>query len=411
MLYNRWAYGLLCLCLICRDSHCKTNFKKEECDINTEDFTSATSSQNYSKHIFKEHAAGLSIRSDIAKLDRASGTDIHEVIFAVQQKNLDELTQILNDISDLKSIKYGQYMTKEAIADLTYDAKSHNAILQFLEDAGATVIAKSMHGEYITAHAPVSLWETVFHTEFFIFHHSHANAEAPSKVVRAEKYFVPLVLHPHVASVFHTIQMPMAIWGAPIIEIKPKVHNSSSIRGQVASGYTTPALLNTIYNIDSNIGNPRSTQAAFETIGQYFNERDLSIFQAKHSLPQQSLASKIGGHIDDKNTVCEGDYKNCMEANMDIQYLMAISQLSPTTHWYTGSNSFAAWLLSIANYPNPPLVLSISFGAPENTVSISEFEAFNIQAIKLGIMGISIVAASGGIVLHLICSFPFLLSQ
>ena len=81
---------------------------------------------------------------------------------------------------------------------------------------------------------------------------------------------------------------------------------------------------------------------------------------------------------------------------MDVQYLMAVSQKSPTTHWYTDSNSFADWLFRVANFIKPPLVLSISYGAPESSVSKSEFDAFNIQAVKLNAMGVSIVAASGG---------------
>ena len=403
MFCQRITSGLLCLFMICRYSYGKANKnfhqvdEKEECDVSSGDFTAKDAPKPQLSHIFKEYAAGLSFRKDIAKMDRASGADIHEVIFTVQQKNLHELEEILNDVADVESANYGQYLTREEIADLTYDSKSHVAILQYLKDIGATVVAESMHGEYVTAHAPVSVWETVFHTEFFTFHHSRKDGESPIKIVRAEKYYIPLDLHPHVASVFHTIQMPMAIWGAPIVERKSKVSNSSSIRGQVLlTGRTTLALLNNIYNIDSNIGNSLSSQAAFETIGQYFNEKDLSIFQTMNSLPNQPVTTKIGGHIDDTNTICSKDFRTCMEANMDIQYLMSISQVSPTTHWYTGENSFAAWLLAVANYRDPPLVFSISFGAPESTVTFSEFEAFNLQAVKLGLMGITIVAASGG---------------
>ena len=402
MFCRRRICSLLCLFIICRDSYSKVNTnlhkfdEEEECNVNSGDFTTKTPAKSHLNHIFKEYAVGLSFRKDIVKMDRASGNDIHEIIFAVRQKNLDELKQILYDVSDIESANYGQYLTKKEIADLTYDVKPHVAILQYIKHIGATVVAESIHGEYVTAHAPVSVWETVFNTEFFTFHHSHKEGESPLKIVRAEKYFVPAELHAHVVSVFNTIPMPMAIWGAPIIERKSKVSNSSSIRGQVLTGYTTLALLNDIYKIDSNVGNSLSSQAAFETIGQYFNERDLNVFQTRNSIPNQPVTTKIGAHIDDMNTICSADYRTCMEANMDIQYLMAISQVSPTTHWYTDENSFAAWLLEVANYRDPPLVFSISFGAPESTVTFSEFEAFNLQAIKLGLMGITIVAASGG---------------
>jgi tripeptidyl-peptidase I len=76
--------------------------------------------------------------------------------------------------------------------------------------------------------------------------------------------------------------------------------------------------------------------------------------------------------------------------------MIATSEHSPTTHWYTDKNSFADWLLEVANTANPPLVISISYGAGEDTVSSGEFDAFNFQAVKLGLMGITILVSSGG---------------
>ena len=43
----------------------------------------------------------------------------------------------------------------------------------------------------------------------------------------------------------------------------------------------------------------------------------------------------------------------------------------------------------------PPLVFSISYGMEERFVTSSERDAFNTQAMKLGAMGVTIVAASG----------------
>ena len=44
---------------------------------------------------------------------------------------------------------------------------------------------------------------------------------------------------------------------------------------------------------------------------------------------------------------------------------------------------------------NVPLVLAISYGVQERSVSDSVLSAFSMQAIKLGAMGVTIVAASG----------------
>ena len=52
--------------------------------------------------------------------------------------------------------------------------------------------------------------------------------------------------------------------------------------------------------------------------------------------------------------------------------------------------------MAVANNRSPPSVISISYGASEGTVTASELNAFNTQAIKLGAMGITVLAASGG---------------
>ena len=100
-----------------------------------------------------------------------------------------------------------------------------------------------------------------------------------------------------------------------------------------------------------------------------------------------------GGKNDD---ICTAIPETCSEGNLDMQYIMAISQGTPTTNWYTDLDNFSGWLLAVANTVKPPAVISISYGATEKFVSASEFDAFNLQAIKLGLMGVTILVSSGG---------------
>ena len=71
---------------------------------------------------------------------------------------------------------------------------------------------------------------------------------------------------------------------------------------------------------------------------------------------------------------------------------MAISQ-SPTIYYYCPTNP-SNFLALFANTKNLPLVISISYGWIESDfiyVGNSELEAFNIQAIKLSTMGVTII--------------------
>jgi tripeptidyl-peptidase-1 len=74
--------------------------------------------------------------------------------------------------------------------------------------------------------------------------------------------------------------------------------------------------------------------------------------------------------------------------------MMSTSKVSPTTYWYT-DQSYIDFLISVANTPNPPLVFSISYGFDESSAGASYLNAFNTQAMKLGVRGVTIVAASG----------------
>jgi tripeptidyl-peptidase-1 len=147
------------------------------------------------------------------------------------------------------------------------------------------------------------------------------------------------------------------------------------------------------YNIDSTVqGSSLSKQAIYSTIQQYFSPSDLTLFQNRFQIPLQAVSDIIGGHSDDAQ--CVQNTNNCAEANLDLQYIMSTSKVSPTTSWYSDSD-FTNFLVEVANTANLPLVFSISYGFDEGSAGSSYLNAFNTQAMKLGIRGVTIVAASG----------------
>jgi tripeptidyl-peptidase I len=345
------------------------------------------------QHVFREFAAGVSSRTDLIKHDRVSPEHVHEVMFGIQQRNIEVLTLMLHNISDPDSDNYGEHITREEIEEISSNPESRDVVVRYLVESGATVVSQSHHGEYVTAHAPVSVWEELLNTEFFLFHHTQPKSDKVSSLVRAEKYSVPTYLHEHVAAIFNTIQMPLSIWGNPVIH--GVSNNTSNIYSNVVTGFITPEKLKYYYEIiDNGQGSKKSTQAVFETIGTYVSPEDLTNFQTRFNLTIQPVSTYIGGHVNDE--ICTFMPQICGEPNLDVQYMIATSEHAPTTHWYTDNNSFADWLLEVSNTANPPLVISISYGAGEDTVSSGEFDAFNFQAIKLGLMGITILVSSGG---------------
>ena len=303
----------------------------------------------------------------------------HEVVFVIRQKNMEELTDFLHDVSDPSSDNYGQHMTRTGVSDLTSNPEGRDSVKEYLHVAGAAVVAVTLGGEYITASAPIGVWEKMFNCEFYMFHQTLEN-NVVNKVVRTESYSIPVHLSNHVESVFHTVDIPHE----NVIKARFNVE---------AQFFTTPQKLRNAYNMGTSTGSALSTQCIYASLDEHYSPADLTRFQSTFNIPKQTVATVIGGHESD--SMCISTPSTCSEANLDIQYMMAASPVSPTTYWYTDINWFSEWLTTVVNYKNPPLVFSISYGMEELYVLQSERDAFNTQAIKLGAMGVTIVAASG----------------
>jgi tripeptidyl-peptidase I len=341
---------------------------------------------------YKGSIPRLSARNDLERQDRIDSGFVHEVVFVIQQRNMDEVTRMLHDVSDPRSSNYGQHMTQEQVTKMTENLEGRDYVVAYLSKKGASVTAATLGSEYITASAPISVWESMLNTQFYAFHQTQRDGKV-EKLVRAEHYWIPKDLDVHVESVFNTIQVPYRVSGTLQV---PKLIEEGEIqafmRTEALVGYTTPAKIKEYYNVTTNRGSALSTQGVYGTISQYYSPSDLASFQVAFGLPNQPTAASIGGFSSDAK--CVASATNCAEANLDVQYIMATSPDSPTTYWYYNL-MFSDWLVAVAKTKNPPLVLSISYGADEAYMSNSEMEAFNVQAIKLGMMGVTIVAASG----------------
>jgi len=169
---------------------------------------------------------------------------------------------------------------------------------------------------------------------------------------------------------------------------------SSSGSGPIILNHVTPALLNKVYSIDSNIGNTLVSQGVYETLQQTFSPSDLTTFQNYVMIPTQSVAVDIGGHASD--TYCLNYNSNCYEGNLDVQYMMGVSHVTPMTYYYIDENNFMLdWLQTMASTSAPPLVLSVSWGLADIYLSQTYMTAVNTQAIILSSMGVTLVASSG----------------
>lgn len=327
----------------------------------------------------------------------------HTVIIAVRQLNVDTLEQRVQEISDPKHPAYGRYLTFQEVGKWIQNEEGTARVTAYLRRLGSDVSVKTTwHGEYLSVTAPVSIWESVLNTEFHEYHRPNGKV-----VVGAEEYSLPDELFDVVDAVFNVcdIEPPPVthLKFQPLSEPMPASFLSSSAGSMKAQGdpivalATTdgnvrPSLISSYYNIANSTGGMLSTQAVYATIGQTMSPSDLSTFQSSFGLPIQSISANIGGHVDDN--ACGSSLSNCVEANLDVQYMMSTGQNINTTFYYSDL-SWASWATEVADMTDPPRVISISYGSDERFMSSSSKSSFNTQAIRLAAMGVTLVAASG----------------
>eukprot|EP01036_Dinobryon_divergens_P030826 gene30826-40129_t len=370
---------------------------------------------------------------------------------------METLIHALEDVSDPSSLSYGKHWIKSQVVDLTANKEGYNALINYLHSKSDIVIGRqTLYGEYIFAKAPVHVWEDVFATTFHTYEviPDGSKNEGLKQIIRCEEYSLPVELDGHVSTVLNTVQFH----GANVVQntynrdsnipatfskqrksfersyLPPEEFSpvDSVIESQVKSkptattnalfssqaqtptrqptntrqptptaqpsslyavGYVTPKFINRYYNVSSNTGTLQVSQAVYETNYEGYSPSDLTMFQNTFGLPLQSpieLSSFFKYH--------NCTYRDCFQGNLDLQYIMGIAQNVDTTYYYSPIDQYdflSNWITSVSNTATPANVYSIGWSTDELYVSKSFMNLFNTEAIKLGVMGTTILACSG----------------
>ena len=159
-----------------------------------------------------------------------------------------------------------------------------------------------------------------------------------------------------------------------------------------------PSLLIEYYNITNTTGSASITQQILTLITDGLPNKvsagDLASFQQYFNISSESISEFIGGNY--FSGQCNTNTASCDEPNLDIQYLMGISRGSYTIHNF--QPDVFTWIVKEASLSNPAMVTSISYGYTENDLIngyTSYLDSFNTEAMKLALMGVTILVASG----------------
>ena len=358
-------------------------------DPNLTDDVSKGKGGSLHSHIFKESIPARSSRTDLVNRSPLRDDHSHELVFVIRQNNMNLLARILNDISDPSNPSYGQHLSAEQISAITTNPDARNAIVAFLHTSGATISSESRSGDSINAIAPISIWENVLDTKFYNFHQRQRNGNI-AQFVRAESYSIPRELDMHLAAVLRTVDIPVVRPGASIFPEEEAKH-VGKVNGHLLAlydGITTAQNLRSYYSIGDATGSSASTQAAVAFSDNYFSPRSLAYFQRNMSFQPLQPALNFGGYLS------EDPSKFYLESNLDIEFIMAISPVSPTTVWHVAAG-FETMMSELVSSNNPPYVISISYGTDESTYPANAHDFVTTLAIKLSAMGRTLVVASG----------------
>jgi tripeptidyl-peptidase-1 len=339
------------------------------------------------KFIFREgiHYGGRGI---LHPQRRAPASSMHSVTFSLKLKNLDQLEAILYDVSDPNSVNYGRHRNREEIGNLVKNEEGSNALRDYLRKGGVKITKATPYDELITAEATIAKWETVFDTEFHEFIHEDWEGQV---VHRAVGYSLSEEIDEHIEAVFEVVDLPVRLFHRP--SPLSKAIESTSIVNPFPN-QVSPSFLLKYYAVDTKVGKDhRGSQAILECIGQSLSTADLAAFQTNFHLPPQTLTNWTGGHV--SKNACSEDLSDCMEANLDIQYLMAIGQGIPTYSLYNDNCNWLTVVQTLLSMPNLPKVLSMSYASNEAQLSNKLVNSFNTAAQQLGVMGVTLLAGSG----------------
>ena len=354
-------------------------------NLDIEEKSNALFGKTLHGHVLRESNAHLFSRSNIEKRNRARHDHLHEVVFVIQQKNMDELTSILYDISDPNSPNYGQNWTREKVADHTSNAEGRDAVVSYLHLNGASVMSETLAGEYIIAKAPIKIWEEILNTEFFSFIVTGPDKNTKT-VMRAESYWIPKELDKHVAGVLNTIEILDQVSNfSSRVALASRTDNVSSTE----FGYMTPSKLRAYYNMSSTMSSISSTKAVYTSLRQHHRPIDSVASQISQGLP---VMPAVREHFNRTNgTVCSFFEARCAEDNPDRH---CTTTVSPMAYQYSDS-WYIELLIEVANSINFPKVLIVGYISSELGLSNIVQNSFNTMAIKLGTMGVTIVSPSG----------------
>ncbi|KAJ7574377.1 peptidase S8/S53 domain-containing protein [Mycena floridula] len=361
------------------------------------------------KHAWTEPPPGWQLHSEV------SPDHVFEMRLGLKHGGEAELVNSLHEVSDPDHSRYGQHLSKEQLEDLIRPtANTVEMVESWLRhhgiDVGVENAVREGAGSWIITKVTVAQAETLLGAKYRVY------SRSSDRVVRALSYSIPRSLHDHI-----DVISPTTFFGGETRTMKttsflqplPIGSQKLAVGADQCDTRITPACLRKAYNMTSYTAKATNKNklgiAGF--LKQWASYADLeTFFSDVDSTRKFSNFTTI--EINDGEN--EQDEPG-PEANLDIQYGVALADSTPTTFYSTGgspsdsqfkSDSFTPdntnepyleWLNYLLKQPSSeiPQTLSVSYGDNEQTVPKDYAQKVCSMFMQLGAMGKSVLFASG----------------
>lgn len=318
---------------------------------------------------------------------RVFSHDRVRLTFAIKQQNIAKLEKNFWRVSEPKSKAYGRYLDLETVSDLVKpNDESIRVVKSWLQQGGVDSrnCDETRNSDYIVCETTSAVAEILLSgARFYRFHHEGSG----KSVIRSNAHYtVPKEIAKHLDFVGGLLRFPALNFA------KTKVQSSLADIGIHIGVY--PSVLRTRYNVSDTVGkHPNNSQAVAQFLEQHYSSTDLKEFFA--------LFGSGFTHLPDITKVVGPDSgRSGIEASLDVQYIMSLGANIATWFWSTAGRHesqepFLEWIVAVGNTSDIPYIFSVSYGDNEDSLSADYMNRINVEFMKAGVRGITILFASG----------------
>ena len=377
--------------------------------------SSPTVSKPRKKRLISD-SVNLKKRVDVVRGKRSFPHLQHEVTISLKQKNIDKLQDLLLAVSMPESHQYGQHWSIEQVRQLTTDESAFISIENYFKSyskinrKSLEIVHVSPFREFIVVRACISVWEEILDTEFYDFHSAknkdrYNQDNTDTYIVRALDYSLPVELRSHVMALLNVVDVFDAL-RLTSASVQSVLDQKIGLQSVDPDDTITPTVLRSEYNINDAMTALFSSQAIFARgDSNLIAMSDLQQFHSQFS-PNTTPFSLKGVSLSSQVSQCNSG-SECESSTMAIEYITAIAKSASTSYYLSSNFSISnnktfsvtsfwnSWLLSISSMTSLPDVIYLDYYDEEQNVQPAVANIFNIEAMKLGIAGVTIIVSSG----------------